>query len=195
MVLFVLSINKNYSAERKRVIKHLDKVYAKIKFLKSLDCESPRKIRKLFNLPLGEVANSLGISKSMVTYIERNLRTKQVSRLLLTVKKLASDKLLDLDVKCSKIKSVVDSDLRFVTIAKTEIIPNVGSEWVYDVTVEPTRNFISSGLVLHNSISVAKAGITTRFKTETSVLAASNPKYSRFDPYSPYLEQIDLPPH
>ncbi|PIU21479.1 MAG: hypothetical protein COT15_02170 [Candidatus Diapherotrites archaeon CG08_land_8_20_14_0_20_34_12] len=191
---FVLAINKNYSAERKKVIKHLDKIYAKIKLLKSLDCESPRKIRKLFNLTLEEVANSLDLSKSMVTYIERNPRTKQAGRLLLNVKKLASDKLSDLDVRCSKIKSVVDSDLRFVTVAKTEIIPNIDSEWVYDVTVEPTKNFISAGLVLHNSISVAKAGITTRFKTETSVLAASNPKYSRFDPYTPYLEQIDLPP-
>ncbi len=43
-------------------------------------------------------------------------------------------------------------------------------------------------------ISVAKAGIVTKFKTETSVLAAANPKYSRFDPYQPFIEQIDLPP-
>ncbi len=43
-------------------------------------------------------------------------------------------------------------------------------------------------------ISVAKAGIVTKFKTETSVLAAANPKYSRFDPYQPFMEQIDLPP-
>jgi len=43
-------------------------------------------------------------------------------------------------------------------------------------------------------ISVAKAGIVTKFKTETSVLAAANPKYSRFDPYLPFIEQINLPP-
>src|SRR3989338_5255270 len=42
-------------------------------------------------------------------------------------------------------------------------------------------------------ISVAKAGIVTRFKTETSVLAAANPKFSRFDPYQPFISQIDLP--
>jgi len=44
------------------------------------------------------------------------------------------------------------------------------------------------------TISVAKAGIVTRFKAETIILAASNPKYSRFDPYQNYLEQVDLPP-
>ncbi|MBI4044573.1 MAG: minichromosome maintenance protein MCM [Candidatus Diapherotrites archaeon] len=43
------------------------------------------------------------------------------------------------------------------------------------------------------SISVAKAGIVTRFKTETSVLSAANPKYSRFDPYQNFMEQINLP--
>ena len=43
-------------------------------------------------------------------------------------------------------------------------------------------------------ISVAKAGIVTTFKTETSVLAAANPKFSRFDPYEPIMNQVDLPP-
>ncbi|MCX8158193.1 MAG: minichromosome maintenance protein MCM [Candidatus Diapherotrites archaeon] len=43
-------------------------------------------------------------------------------------------------------------------------------------------------------ISVAKAGIVTRFKADTSILAAANPKYSRFDPFENYIEQIDLPP-
>ena len=42
-------------------------------------------------------------------------------------------------------------------------------------------------------VSVAKAGIVTRFKTETSILAAANPKFSRFDPYEPFIKQIDLP--
>tara|TARA_Y100000310_G_scaffold345299_1_gene463521 strand:- start:13402 stop:15492 length:2091 start_codon:yes stop_codon:yes gene_type:complete len=43
-------------------------------------------------------------------------------------------------------------------------------------------------------ISIAKAGIVTKFKTDTSVLAAANPKYSRFDPYQPFIDQVNLPP-
>jgi len=44
------------------------------------------------------------------------------------------------------------------------------------------------------TVSVAKAGIITRFKTDTSILAAANPKFSRFETYEPLIEQIDLPP-
>jgi len=51
---------------------------------------------------------------------------------------------------------------------------------------------------LHESMeqqktSIAKAGIVTRFKTETSILAAANPKHARFDPYTNFIEQINLP--
>jgi replicative DNA helicase Mcm len=42
-------------------------------------------------------------------------------------------------------------------------------------------------------ISIAKAGIVSRFKTDTSMLAAANPKFSRFDKFQPFLEQIELP--
>jgi replicative DNA helicase Mcm len=43
-------------------------------------------------------------------------------------------------------------------------------------------------------ISIAKAGIVTRFKSDTSILAAANPKMSRFEQYTPFIEQINLPP-
>lgn len=41
-------------------------------------------------------------------------------------------------------------------------------------------------------ISVAKAGMVTRFRADTSILAAANPKFSRFDPYQPFIEQINM---
>jgi len=44
------------------------------------------------------------------------------------------------------------------------------------------------------TVSVAKAGIVTSFRTETTVLAAANPKYGRFDSYKNLAEQIDIPP-
>ncbi len=43
-------------------------------------------------------------------------------------------------------------------------------------------------------ISIAKAGIVTRFKAKTSVLAAANPKLGRFDPNTPIASQFEIPP-
>jgi replicative DNA helicase Mcm len=41
-------------------------------------------------------------------------------------------------------------------------------------------------------ISVNKWGINATLRTETSVVAAGNPKYGRFDPYEPVQDQFDL---
>ncbi len=43
-------------------------------------------------------------------------------------------------------------------------------------------------------VHVNKAGINTRLPAETSLLAAGNPKYGRFDQYEPIGQQIDLGP-
>ncbi len=43
-------------------------------------------------------------------------------------------------------------------------------------------------------ISISKANIHATLRCETSVLAAANPKYGRFNPYEPIPKQIDLPP-
>ncbi|QLD85295.1 cell division protein [Natronomonas halophila] len=88
-------------------------------------------------------------------------------------------------------------DLRYYRVRDVETVPNEGEdacEWVYDVTVEPTNTFVSQGVVLHNSISVSKAGINATLKSRCSLLGAANPKYGRFDQYEPIGEQIDLEP-
>ncbi|MGB9675387.1 MAG: minichromosome maintenance protein MCM [Candidatus Nanoarchaeia archaeon] len=44
------------------------------------------------------------------------------------------------------------------------------------------------------TITIAKANIHATLRAETSILAAANPKFGRFDPYEPIPKQIDLPP-
>jgi len=44
------------------------------------------------------------------------------------------------------------------------------------------------------TVSIAKAGMMARLNTRCSLLAAANPKFGRFDKYTPIAEQINMPP-
>ncbi|GAI68633.1 unnamed protein product, partial [marine sediment metagenome] len=43
------------------------------------------------------------------------------------------------------------------------------------------------------TISIAKAGITARLNSRCALLGTANPKYGRFDKYTPISEQINMP--
>jgi replicative DNA helicase Mcm len=44
------------------------------------------------------------------------------------------------------------------------------------------------------TITISKANVQATLRAETSVLAAANPKFGRFDPFQAIAQQIDLPP-
>ena len=44
------------------------------------------------------------------------------------------------------------------------------------------------------TVTISKANVQATLKSETSDLAAANPKFGRFDPYQSIAQQIDLPP-
>lgn len=100
-------------------------------------------------------------------------------------------------------------------VVKVERVPYDGH--VYDFSVGKYHNFESSLVYIHNcidefdkigdedkssllealesqTISVAKAGIVAKFRAKTSVLAAANPKFGRFDRNILPAEQFDIPP-
>ncbi|NJE26684.1 helix-turn-helix domain-containing protein [Thermococcus sp. MV5] len=93
-----------------------------------------------------------------------------------------------------KVKELMERNILFLKVIKVERVPNTDSEWVYDVTVEPYHLFVSHGLVLHNTVSISKAGITATLNARTTVIAAANPKYGRFNRMKSLPEQLDLPP-
>ncbi|MBD3354597.1 hypothetical protein GF361_01270 [Candidatus Woesearchaeota archaeon] len=92
------------------------------------------------------------------------------------------------------LKKMAFGNIGFEKIKSIERIENKDQKWTYDVTIEPTHNFISQNMVLHNTISISKANIQATLVARTTVLAAANPKFGRFDPYDILAKQIDLPP-
>ncbi|MFH1365669.1 MAG: LAGLIDADG family homing endonuclease [archaeon] len=83
---------------------------------------------------------------------------------------------------------------RWIKIKEISKVKNKDTKWVYDVTIEPHHTFISNGMILHNTVTISKANVQATLRSETSVLAAANPKFGRFDPYQSVAQQIDLPP-
>lgn len=105
-------------------------------------------------------------------------------------------KLLEL-LKKQKNKDYIQNligDIGWEKVSGIEIIENESEDWVYDITVEPSHAFVSQASILHNTVTISKANVQATLKAETSVLAAANPKFGRFDPYQSIAQQIDLPP-
>jgi len=100
-----------------------------------------------------------------------------------------------LDEKRQKMLDEIASlnSLSWHKVETVEEIENNGEKWVYDLTVEPSRRFVSKGIILHNTVSVAKAGIVARLNARASVVAAGNPKYGRYVNERTVADNINLP--
>ncbi|USZ73740.1 minichromosome maintenance protein MCM [Natronosalvus halobius] len=60
--------------------------------------------------------------------------------------------------------------------------------------VQPNAVQAMHGALERQRVDVMKAGISSKLPAKTSLLAAGNPKYGRFDRHQPISEQIDLAP-
>ncbi|MAG53053.1 MAG: AAA family ATPase, partial [Nanoarchaeota archaeon] len=60
------------------------------------------------------------------------------------------------------------------------------------ISVEDTSSLHEA--LEQQTVTISKANIQATLRTETTVIAAANPKFGRFDPYTPIASQINMPP-
>lgn len=189
-------LHSDRSCHRQTALRHLGLIEAHVQALRASETEewSGRRRRRAWHLPLSAVADSFRRSVAWVGMYDNDSTTRQGREIRDGVADLASKKSILVLDEIRALYQWARSPIRYVPIRAVDVISNPGEKWVYDVTVEPTHTFVSEGLVLHNTVSIAKAGITSTLNARCPVLAAANPKWGRFTNDRTIAEQIDLPP-
>ena len=162
-------------------------------------CEKAKTYRTIRDLipgcttKISKIYKKIGISMNKELGHSIDLGVEK-QRLYLQKLVLIAEKYLTKNTDKNTIRDLDDIKKLAFGYARWTKIKNKGTKWVYDVTIEPHHTFISNGMVLHNTITISKATVQATLRAQTSVLAAANPKYGRFDPDQPIPKQVNLAP-
>ncbi len=197
---FYRNIKDQHGITRVVLRSHLTKAkktLSKAKMRLSKKQSSLRDLRRILRWSQQTVATRLDKTRSFIDYLERGGYTAQVKDVVIEqVTSLLREECKLIEEQLLSVEQSLESDIRFIRVKEIKKIPNAGpwkSEYVYDVTVEPNHCFISQGLVLHNTVSIAKAGIVATLNARTAVLAAANPNLGRYVPERSFAENVNLP--
>ncbi|MHA1352226.1 MAG: hypothetical protein ACTSPP_05495 [Candidatus Heimdallarchaeaceae archaeon] len=154
---------------------------------KIYEINNVRELREFVGYSQAGIARLIKSTRSTIDYGENGGYTVQVRTSLLSQIKQFNNQI-------SYIESMLN--FKWLKVKNVEIIENKGkfkAKWVYDVTVLPTKTFIAGGLILHNTVSIAKAGIVAQLNARTAIIAAANPKFGRYEENSHPVDNINLP--
>ncbi len=188
-------VSSNYGVTREKFLQIYENLKRKIKYGENL-CKKGEleKLKKELKLSFKKISKISGLKASTVKYYfyggyKKEKREKIRNTILESLRMFLKKRHEELE----RLKELLN--YRWLRIKKVRKIPNKGkykTDWVYDVTVE-SHKFVSHGVILHNTISIAKASIVATLPARTAILAGGNPKLGRFDPYLPIREQVQIP--
>jgi DNA replicative helicase MCM subunit Mcm2 (Cdc46/Mcm family) len=157
---------------------------------------SPREVRELAGWSQEYLAGLSGLTRRVIDYLERGGYPRETRKTLEErVKASVEAELQFVRGRLSELHRL--TSFRFLRVRSVRKVANSGrwkTSWVYDVTVEPTHNFVSNGLILHNTVTIAKAGIYATLNARTAILAACNPVLGRYNPFQNLTENIGTLP-
>ncbi|RLE81386.1 MAG: hypothetical protein DRJ51_03930 [Thermoprotei archaeon] len=182
-------VKRKHSICRKRAYKYLRSAKSKMLELRlALERGDIEVLRRL--IKISELSREMKIPYSTLRYrLLVKKEPKMVQELIIRARKRVER----LEKTINELDSIINGNIRFLSVKEVKVLDNQDSEWVYDITVEPYHLFVSHGLILHNTVSITKAGIVATLNARASILAAANPAYGRYIPQRTIAENIDLP--
>ncbi|UCG00407.1 MAG: hypothetical protein JSW11_12250 [Candidatus Heimdallarchaeota archaeon] len=155
-----------------------------------------QEFRHITNYSQQRIGQITGNGRGSIDYIERGgYVLERRNQVLLQAKEAFTEEIKNVQKALLYIEKL--KQFRWLRVNEIRRIRNTGqnkTNWVYDVTVSPTQTFINQGIVLHNTISIAKAGIVATLNARTSILAAANPRRGRWNPFKATADNLNLPP-
>ncbi|MFX0205841.1 MAG: LAGLIDADG family homing endonuclease [Candidatus Hodarchaeota archaeon] len=195
---FQQAFKENYGITIPVIDRYLDLLNTRINEVKSEipSVKTVQKFRHITNYSQQRIAQITGNSRSSIDYIERGgYVLEKRNQVLLHAKEAFLEEINDVQKALLYIEKL--KQFRWLQVNEIQQIANSGknkTKWVYDVTVTPTQTFINDGIILHNTISIAKAGIVATLNARTSILAAANPRRGRWNPFKATADNLNLPP-
>ncbi|MHA1451472.1 MAG: LAGLIDADG family homing endonuclease [Promethearchaeota archaeon] len=198
---FYKHLKNGYGVTREVFITHLKEIQTKYDVIENLLVQPIRNItafRSMSGMSQNQIAQISDTTRGTIDYFENGgYNDKKREEILVQINESMQKFFSTIKENIENLHSLFNSEVFWEKITKIRKIPNQGEHyapWVYDVTVEPNHTFISSGVILHNTVSIAKAGIIATLRARTSIIAAANPKMGRYSIHDTPTENINLSP-
>lgn len=194
-------LNIDFLSEKKK--HRLEQYLEKEKTYRSIRDVVPNctdKINRIFKEL--KISANKEIGHSIDLHVEKHRLFLQ--KLILIAKKQASKNIKknkEIIEELEELEKLAFGYARWIKIKKVSTIDNDRIKWVYDVTIEPHKTFVSNGMILHNTVTISKANVQACYSEDTEVLTEEGwKKYNEVNSlkiaqYNPENKTIQFLPH